>query len=174
MEARQQLEALGQTELVHRAHPGADDAKNDVDPEPLPNDAGAKAAIFRGIGKIDIPPVGELGPLCFVKETGCERRSVFRGQLRGIGPDRLKNPMKPPDGLRVDAEMDVGGAASLSKQKVLIDVRGGRRGDEGRFGGHGGTSPENRQSLPRRKSKSAYQFLERGGSSPFFAPFFLK
>ena len=130
MEARQQLEALGQTEFVHRAHPGADDAKNDVDPESLPNDAGAEAAIFRGIGKIDVPPVGELRPLRFVEETGCERRGVFRGQLRRIGPDRLENPMKPPDGLRVDAEMDVGSAALLSNQKVLIDVRGGRRGDE--------------------------------------------
>ena len=110
----------------------------------------------------------------FVEEAGCERRGVCGGQLRRIGPDRLEIAVKPPDGLRVDAEMDVRGAALLSDQKVLIDVRGGRRGDEGRFGGHGGTSPENRQSLPKRKSKSAYQFRERGRSSPFFAPFFAK
>ncbi len=89
-----------------------------------------KRPIFRGIGKIDVPALGELRPLRFVEETGCERRGVFRGQLRCIGPDRLENPIKPPDGLRVDAEMDVGGAALLSDQKVLIDVRGGRRGDE--------------------------------------------
>ena len=174
MEACQQLEALGQTEFIHRAHPGADYAKDDVDPESLPNDAGAEAAIFRGIGEIDVPPGGQLSPLRFGEEAGCERRGVFRGQLRCIGPDRLENPVKPPDGLRVDAEMDVGSAALLSNQKVLIDVRGGRRGDESRCGGHGGTTRENRQSLPKRKSKSAYQFRERGRSSLFFAPFFAK
>ena len=42
MEAREQLEALGQAEFIHRPHPGADDAKDEVDPEPLPNDTGAK------------------------------------------------------------------------------------------------------------------------------------
>ena len=109
-----------------------------------------------------------------VEEAHGQGFGVRRRQQVGLEPDGFEDAVPPPDGLRVDAEMDVGGAASLSNQKVLIDVRGGRRGDEGRFGGHGGTSPENRQSRPQRKSKSAYQFLERGRSSPFFAPFFAK
>jgi hypothetical protein len=62
----------------------------------------------------------------------------------------------------------------LSNQKVLIDVRDGRRGEESRCGGHGGASQKNRQSLPKGKSKSAYQFRERGRSSPFFALCFAK
>ena len=61
--AREQLEALRQAELVHRADVGADDAEDDVDPEPLPNDAGAEAPELGRVGEIDVAAFGELGLL---------------------------------------------------------------------------------------------------------------
>src|SRR3954462_10860233 len=42
MKTREQFQMLGQPELVHRAYVGVDDAKDKIDTEPLPNDAGAE------------------------------------------------------------------------------------------------------------------------------------
>ncbi len=140
MEARKQLEALGQPEFIHGPHLGADDAKDDLDPKSLPNDTGAKSSGLRGIGKIDVSPLGELRPLRFAEETSRKRGSVGRGQLWQIGPDRLENTMESPDRLCVDPKMNVGGAAFLSEREISVDVRNEGRIDGGRCWGHGEAS----------------------------------
>jgi len=156
METGEQLEALGQTKLIHRADLGADDAEDDVDPEPLPNDTGAEASKLRRVGKIDVAAFGQLGALCFIKETGRERRGVVGGQLRHVGADRLENAVEPPDGLGVDAEMNIGGAALLPDREILIDVRRGRRGGCESFGEHAKAgASEDRHPSRARKLKIA-------------------
>ena len=52
------------------------------------------------------------------------RRSVSAGgQLGRLEPDRLEVSVAPPDGLRIDAEVDVGCAGLLGDKEVLVDVR---------------------------------------------------
>ena len=94
METCEQLEALGQAELIHGADLGADDTEDDIDPEPLPNDAGAEAPELVRVGEIHVAAFGELRALSFGEETGGERGSLFGGQLRRIRPDRLEDSVR--------------------------------------------------------------------------------
>ena len=143
------LEALGQAEFVHRAHLGADDAEDEIDPEPLPNDAGAEAPELGGVGKIDIAAFVELRPLRFVEESGGQRLGVLRGQLRRVRPDRLEGAVEPPDRRRVDAEMNIGGAAFLADAKD-IDRRAAAAGR----GDGGEVSADMRRNEPRKNRQS--------------------
>ncbi len=90
MKTGEQLEALGQPELIHRADVGADDAENKIDPEPLPNDAGAEAPERSGVGEIDVAPLFQLRELRGAEEAFRERNGLLRGQLRRVRPDRLE------------------------------------------------------------------------------------
>src|ERR1051326_1938764 len=125
METGQQFEALGQAELIHRADVSADDAKDDVDPKTLPNDAGAETPEIVGVGEIDVATLLELCALRLGQETRRQRRRFLGGQLWRLRPDGLEISVETPERLRVDAEMDVGGAALLSDGKILINVRDG-------------------------------------------------
>ena len=155
MEAGQQLEAFGQAQLVHRAHLGADNAEDDVNAEPMPNDTCAEASKLRRIGKIEVAAFGQLSALCFVQETGRECRGVAGRQLGRVGPDRLENAVEPPDGLGVDPKMNIGGATLLPDRQILIDVGRGRRGGSRSFGGHAkaGATEDRRPPSARKENR---------------------
>ena len=121
----EQLEALRQTQLIHRAHVGADDAENEIDPEPLPNDAGAKAPEVGGIGEIDVAALVQLRHLRLGQETGGERGGIFRGQFRRVRPDRLEISVQAPERRGIDSEVNVGSADFLAEGQILIDMRDG-------------------------------------------------
>ena len=56
----EELELLGQAELVHGADLGVDDAEDEVDAQPVPDNAGAVTASLIGVGEIDVAPLFEL------------------------------------------------------------------------------------------------------------------
>ena len=57
---REQLEMLGQTELIHRANARVNDAKDDIGAEPLPDHTCAKAAETVRVGEVGIATASDL------------------------------------------------------------------------------------------------------------------
>ena len=90
----QQFQAFGQTELIHRPHLRVDDAKNQIDPEPLPNDAGAEPAEVIRVGKVRIAPLVAAVLLRVGQETFRQRGGFVARELRGVRPDRLKSSVQ--------------------------------------------------------------------------------
>ena len=118
----QQLQALGQPELVHRPHLCIDDAEDEIDPETLPNDAGAKSAERVRVGKIRVAPFVELDLLAVGQEALGQGGGFIARQLFGVRPNRLKDSVQPPDRRRVHAKMNVRSAALLPEGEIFIDV----------------------------------------------------
>ena len=76
--AREQFQVLRQTEVVHRPHLRVDDAENQIEPEPLPDDTGAKTPKLRRIGKIGIAALGQKRLLPIREKTIRESCGLFR------------------------------------------------------------------------------------------------
>src|SRR5260370_41065383 len=110
MKAGQQLEALGQAELIHGSDLGGDNAEDEIDPEPLPNDACAETPELVRIGEIDVAALLELRSLGLGEEARGQSRRVLGGQFRHVRPDRLQVSVEAPDRGRIDAEMNIGSA----------------------------------------------------------------
>ena len=138
LETGEQLQAFGQAELIHGANAGADDAEDDIDPETLPDDAGAETPEVVCIGEIHVAALLELRALGLVQKACGQGRGILGAQFRRVRPDWLEITMETPERLGIDPEMDIGSAALLSDRKILINVRHGGRevGGDGNLGGH--------------------------------------
>ena len=134
---REEFEMLGQTELVHRLHLCVNDAKNEIDPEPLAGNAGAIPAECIRVGKIRVAPLVQMRFVQAGKKTFCERERLVRGETRSVGPNRLQRSVQPPKRRRVYAKMNIRRAGTLSDGQVFIDMRQRMRLGRCRCWGHG-------------------------------------
>src|SRR5437773_2350110 len=134
---REEFEMLGQTELVHRLHLCVNDAKNEIDPEPLAGNAGAIPAECIRVGKIRVAPLVQMRFVQAGKKTFCERERQVRGETRSVGPNRLQRSVQPPQRRRVYAKMNIRRAGTLSDGQVFIDMRQRMRLGRCRCWGHG-------------------------------------
>jgi len=114
---------LGQTELVHRAHLCGNDAKHEIDPEPLADNAGAIPAECVLVGKIGVAPLVQMRFVQAGKKTFCERERLLGSETRGVSPNRLQRSVQPPERRRVYAKMNIRRAGTLSGGQVFIDMR---------------------------------------------------
>src|SRR5438270_10462581 len=105
---------LRQTELIHRPHSRVDDAKDEVNSEPLAHDARAKATEIICVGKIGIAALGQLRLMRFGEKTICQRTCIICVERRRVGPDWLQRSVQAPERRRIDTEMDIGCAGTLS------------------------------------------------------------
>src|ERR1700737_2997868 len=113
---------LRQTELIHGPHLRVDDAKDEVNSEPLAHDARAKATEIICVGKIGTAALGQLRLIRFGEKTVRQRSCIICAETRRVGPDWLQRSVQSPERRRIDTEMDVGRAGSLSDRQVLIDM----------------------------------------------------
>jgi len=107
---------LGQTELIHRPHLRVDDAKDEVNSEPLAHDARAKATEIICVGKIGITALGQLRLMRFGEKTIRQRACIIGAETWRVGPDWLQRSVQAPEWRRIDPEMDVGRACPLSNR----------------------------------------------------------
>src|SRR6266446_12876 len=107
---------LRQTELIHCPHLRIDDAKDEVNSEPLAHDARAKATEIICVGKISIAALGQLRLMRFSGKTFRQRTCIICAETRRVGPDWLERSVQAPERRRIDPEMDVGRAGPLSDQ----------------------------------------------------------
>src|SRR5437667_10605768 len=107
---------LRQTELIHCPHLRVDDAKDEVNSEPLTRHARAKAAEVICVGKIGIAALGQLRLMRFGEKTIRQRTGIIRAETRRLGPDWLQRSVQSPERRRIDTEMDVGRAGPLSNR----------------------------------------------------------
>jgi hypothetical protein len=167
---------LRQTELIHCSHLRVDDAKDEVNSQPLANDARAKATEIICVGKIGIAALGQLGLMRFGEKTVRQRSCIICAETRRIGPDWLQRSVQAPERRPIDTEMDVGRAGPLSDRQVLIDVSKWmrlRHADLFReFGGHGAEIIMRRG--PRVNSKPSHYFPERREPLANALTFFLR
>ncbi len=131
--AGQKFQLLGQTELIHRAHLGVDDAKHEIDPEALTDDAGAVATKRIRIGEVSVATLVQLGLVQLREKTLRQSKGLVRRETRCLGPDWLKRSVQSPERRRVYSQVNIRGAGVLPDSQIIIDVRKwiGR--------GHGGT-----------------------------------
>ena len=119
----EQLERFREPEIVHRAEICADDPEDDVDSQALAHHAGAKASEIRRVGKIDIAPRGQEFFLGVGQEVPSQGLRVFCREGIRLRPDGCEQAVPPPDGLGVDAEMQVRGPGFLGDAEILVHVR---------------------------------------------------
>src|ERR1700732_3768066 len=154
---------LGQTELIHRPHLRVDDAKHEVDSEPLAHDARAKATELICIGKIGIAALGQLRLMRFGEKTIRQRTCIICAETRRVGPDWLQRSVQAPERRRIDTEMDVGCAGPLSNRYILVDVSKWMRLPRTElfrgFGGHGARR-NHYAPRPARKLKTKSLFSQ--------------
>src|SRR6267143_3118832 len=107
---------LRQTELIHRPHLRVDDAKDEVNSQPLAYDTRAKAAEVICVGKIGIAALGQLRLMRFGEKTIRQRACMICAETRRVGPDWLQRSVPAPEDRRAATEMDVGRAGPLSNR----------------------------------------------------------
>src|SRR5216683_669523 len=112
---------LRQAELIHRAHFRVDNAKNNVNPEPLTHHTSAITAGGVGVGKIGVASLVQLGFVQIGKETLRQRQRIFGSETWRIWPDRLQGAVQPPQRRRIDTKMDIRRAGTLAEREVMID-----------------------------------------------------
>src|SRR5438132_6049088 len=113
---------LWQTELIHGAHLGVDNAEDEIDTEPLAHHAGAETTELIGVGKICVAALVQLRLLQVGEEFLRERERIVRSQRRSVGPDRLQSSVQTPERRRVHTKMNIGRASFLPDRQILIDV----------------------------------------------------
>src|SRR6266705_1351581 len=101
---------LRQTHLIHCPHLRVDDAKDEVNSEPLAHYARAKATEIICVGKIGIAALGQLRLMRFGEKTIRQRTCLICAETRRVGPDWLQRSVQAPERQRIDTEMDVGRA----------------------------------------------------------------
>ena len=119
---REHLHDLGEAEVVHGAQAGADDAEDEIHPEPVPHDGCAEAPELIRVGEVDVAALCEHLLLLVVEEAHREPLGVRRGEEIGLEPDGFEHAEAPPDGEGIHAEMHIRAAAFLAELEVLIDV----------------------------------------------------
>src|SRR5260370_19398009 len=114
---------LGQPELVHCAPLCVNDAKHEIDPEPLADNAGAIPAECVRVGKIGVASLVQMRFVQAGKKTFCERERLLGSETRGVSPNRLQRSVQPPERRRVYAKMNIPRDRTLSGGQVFIDLR---------------------------------------------------
>src|SRR5438128_11548944 len=98
---------LGQTELVHRAHLCVNDAKHEIDAEPLADNAGAIPAECVRVGKIGVAPLVQMRFVQAGKKTSCERARLLGSETRSVSPNRLQRYVQPTARPRASAKLNI-------------------------------------------------------------------
>src|SRR5437667_12716762 len=105
---------LRQAELIHCPHLRVDDAKDEVNSEPLASHARAKATEIICVGKIGIAALGQLRLMRFGEKTIRQRMCIIGAETRRVRPDWLQRSVQAPERRSIGTEMDIGRAGPLS------------------------------------------------------------
>jgi len=116
------LEILGQLQLVHGSDVGVDHAEHNFDPKPLPNHAGAVAGELVCVRKIRIAARIEFFFIDVGHKGFGQRRGVLGSEPRRVRPDWLQASMQTPSRPRVRGQMDIGCAGLLPDLQIVIHV----------------------------------------------------
>ena len=149
---------LGQSKLVHGPHTRIDDAKDEIQTEPLAHYACAKTTGRIRISKVRVAAFIQLRLLQTREKTGRELVYLIGRESRRLRPNRLKTSVQSPTGSHIYAEMNVGRAGGLSDRQIFIDV-GQRMRLPSVAPGDCGHDAEIIRSGQPRKLKSSHQFF---------------
>src|SRR5215469_6709807 len=106
-----------------------DHAKDDLDPEALPNHTGPITGELVCISKVRIAAFLQLFLIYFWHEGFCQSQRLLSGQRWRVRPHGLENSMDSPDWRRGCPQMNVRGARLLADLEIIIHMWQGMRRD---------------------------------------------